>query len=130
MRAVNAAGVADPWSQSTTEVQAGHARPPLNLRAQADGNNAIDIFWDAPDDIGGSAINGYTVQWSPNAPGSWRNAGSISASLPALKHRGLSVGAVNYYRVAARNNGGLGLWSDPMMGQTDSGTSDAPTLRP
>ena len=129
VRAVNAAGAKGPWSRSTVQVRAGHAGPPLNLRAQADGNNAIDISWDAPDDIGGSAINGYTVQWSPNEPGSWRNAGTTSASVRTFKHRGLSVGAVNYYRVAARNNGGLGLWSDPVMGQTVSGTPDAPTLQ-
>ena len=129
VRAVNAAGVPGPWSQSTVQVQAGHAGPPLNLRAQADGNNAIDIFWDAPEDIGGSAITGYTVQWSPNEPGSWRSAGSASASARTWKHRGLGVGAVNYYRVAARNSGGLGLWSDPVMGQTVSGAPDSPTLQ-
>ena len=128
VRAVNSAGVAGPWSRTTARVQAGYAGPPLNLRAQADGNNAIDIFWDAPDDTGGSAITGYAVQWSPKEPGSWRNAGSVSASALTYKHRGLSVGAVNYYRVAARNRGGLGLWSDPVMGQTVSGAPNAPNL--
>ena len=129
VRAVNAAGAVGPWSQSTAEVAAGLPGSPLNLRAQADGNNAIDVSWDAPDDIGGSAITGYTVQWSPNAPGSWRGGGSTSASVRTWKHGGLSVGAVNYYRVAARNSGGLGLWSDPVMGQTVSGAPDAPTLQ-
>ena len=128
VRAVNAVGVAGPWSRTTARVQAGYAGPPLNLRTQADGNNAIDLFWDAPDDTGGSAITGYAVQWSPKEPGSWCNAGSVSASALTYKHRGLSVGAVNYYRVAARNRGGLGLWSDPVMGQTVSGAPNAPNL--
>ena len=129
VRAVNAAGAVGPWSQSTAEVAAGLPGSPLNLRAQADGNNAIDVSWDAPDDIGGSAITGYTVQWSPNQPGSWRSGGSTSASARTWKHGGLSVGAVNYYRVAARNSGGLGLWTDPVMGQTVSGAPDKPTLQ-
>ncbi|MCY4579511.1 MAG: fibronectin type III domain-containing protein [Chloroflexi bacterium] len=128
VRAVNANNVAGSWSVTTAEALAALAGPPLNLRTQADGNNAIDVLWDAPDDTGGSAITGYAVQWSPKEPGSWRNAGSASASALTYKHRGLSVGAVNYYRVAARNSGGLGLWSDPVMGQTVSGAPNAPNL--
>ena len=127
VRAVNVAGVAGPWSRSAVTVQAGHAGPPVNLRAQADGNNAIDVSWDAPEDAGGSAITGYTVQWSADgSEGSWRNAGSVTDL--TFKHRGLQVGAIRYYRVAARNSGGLGLWSDPVMGQTVSGAPEAPTL--
>ena len=127
VRAVNAAGAAGPWSRSTATVAAGRAGPPVNLRAQADGNNAIDVLWDAPEDAGGSAITGYTVQWSTDgSEGSWRNAGSVTDQ--TYKHRGLQVGAIRYYRVAARNSGGLGHWSDPVMGQTVSGVPNAPTL--
>ena len=128
VRAVNANNAKGPWSASTVQVQAGHAGPPLNLRAQADGNNAIDVSWDAPGDIGGSAITGYTVQWSTDRAGTWHNAGSTSASVRTFKHRGLQIGTVRWYRVAARNSGGLGLWSDPARGQTDSGVPNAPNL--
>ena len=128
VRAVNAAGVGGPWSRSTATVQAGHAGPPLNLRTQADGNNAIDVSWDAPEDAGGSAVTAYTVQWSADgSEGSWRNAGSTSDQ--TFKHRGLQTGAIRWYRVAAQNRSGLGLWSDPVEGQTVSGTPDAPTLK-
>ena len=130
VRAVNAAGAKGPWSRSTVHVQAGNAGPPLNLRTQSDGNNAIDIFWEAPEpeDAGGSAITGYAVQWSSDGTdGSWRNAGSTTEL--TFKQRGLKVGEVRYYRVAARNRSGLGLWSDPVMGQTVSGAPDAPTLQ-
>ena len=129
VRAVNAAGAVGPWSQSTAEVAAGLPGSPLNLRARADGNNAIDVSWDAPDDIGGTAITGYTVQWSSDGVSNWRSAGSTSASVRTFKHRGLKIGDIRYYRVAARNSGGLGLWSDPVMGQTVSGAPDAPTLQ-
>ncbi len=128
VRAVNAADEKGPWSPSTVQVQAGYASPPLNLRTQADGNNAIDISWDAPDDMGGSAITGYTVQWSTDKTGSWNNAGSTTATTRTFKHRGLQTGAVRWYRVAARNSSGLGLWSDPAQGQTVSGVPNAPTL--
>ena len=127
VRAVNASGLPGPWSRSAADVQAGKAGPPLNLRTQADGNNAIDVSWDAPEDAGGSAVTGYTVQWSADGTGGWSNAGSTSDQ--TFKHRGLQVGAVRYYRVAARNSGGLGLWSDPVMGQTTSGVPAAPTLK-
>ena len=128
VRAVNAAGAKGPWSRSTATAQAGQAGPPQNLRTQADGNNAIDVSWDAPEDSGGSAVTGYTVQWSADgtAEGSWNSAGS--ATDLTFKHRGLKTGEVRWYRVAARNSSGLGLWSDPVMGQTVSGAPDAPTL--
>ena len=128
VRAVNMAGASGPWSRSTVTVQAGHAGPPLNLRTQADGNNAIDVSWDAPEDAGGSAVTGYTVHWSADGTeGSWRNAGSTAEQ--TFKQRGLQTGAIRWYRAAARNRSGLGLWSDPVMGQTVSGAPDAPTLR-
>ena len=126
VRAVNMAGVAGPWSRSTGQTAAGLAGPPFNLWTEADGNNAIDVFWDAPNDVGGSAITGYTVQWSLDGTGNWNNAGSTADQ--TFKHRGLQVGAIRYYRAAARNRSGLGLWSDPVMGQSESGTPDAPTL--
>ena len=127
VRAVNAAGAAGPWSRSTGEVAAGKAGPPVNLRAQADGNNAIDVSWDAPEDAGGTAVTGYTVQWSADGSAGWSSAGATGEL--TFKQRGLRTGEVRWYRVAARNSGGLGLWSDPVMGQTVSGAPDAPTLR-
>ena len=128
VRAVNTAGVAGPWSRSSAVVQAGKAGPPLNLRTQDDGNNAIDVSWDAPEDVGGSAVTGYTVQWSSDgSEGSWRNAGSTADQ--TFKHRGLQTGAVRWYRVAAQNRSGLGLWSDPVQGQSAPGAPDAPTLK-
>ena len=95
VRAVNLAGVAGPWSRSTVTVQAGHAGPPVNLRTQADGNNAIDVSWDAPEDVGGSAITGYTVQWSlDGTEGSWNHAGSTvgpDLQAPGAANRGRAV---------------------------------------
>ena len=136
VRAFNMAGVDGPWSSTSMQVrdpaqeQAGLAGPPLNLFAQADGNYAIDLSWDRPEDQGGSAITGYTVQWSPDASeDSWKDAGSTSASVREFKHRGLQIGTTRYYRVAARNNSGLGPWSYSARGETEAGVPDAPTLR-
>ncbi len=135
VRAVNAAGVAGVWSLGSVQApnpaqeQAGLAGPPLNLWTQADGNNAIDVFWDPPEDAGGTAITGYTVQWSADgSEDSWNNAGNTSASVLNFKHRGLQIGAVRYYRVAARNGSGLGPWSYQARGQSEAGVPDAPTL--
>ena len=128
VRAVNAAGVAGPWSRSSVQVPVGSAGSPLNLRTQADGNNAIDVFWDSPEDIGGSPITGYRVEWTAD-PEEGRWGSGANTSELTYKHRGLQTGATWYYRVAARNSGGLGLWSDPAQGKTASGAPDAPTLQ-
>ncbi len=126
VRAVNMVGATGPWSRSTGTEQAGLAGPPVNLRAQADGINAIDLTWQAPQDAGGSAVTGYTVQWATEEAGPWNNAGSTAEQ--TFKHRGLRTGDVRWYRVAARNRGGLGSWSVAVMGQTVPGVPDAPTL--
>ena len=127
VRAVNEAGYAGRWSRSSVQVPVGSAGSPLNLRTQADGNNAIDVSWDSPEDIGGSPITGYRVEWTTHPEGRW-GSGANTSEL-TYKHRGLQTGAIWWYRVAARNSGGLGLWSDPVQGKTASGTPDAPTLR-
>ena len=124
VRAVNAAGVAGPWSRSSVQVPVGSAGSPLNLRTEADGNNAIDVSWDSPEDIGGSPITGYRVEWTADPEGRW-GSGANTTEL-TYKHRGLQTGATWHYRVAARNSGGLGLWSTPVQGKTASGTPDAP----
>ena len=125
VRAVNEAGVAGPWSRSSLNVPVGSAGPPLNVRTEADGNNAIDVSWDSPEDIGGSPITGYRVEWTADPEeGRWSGANTTELT---YKHRSLQTGSTWYYRVAARNRGGLGLWSDPVvMGKTASGTPEAP----
>jgi len=124
VRAVNEAGVPGPWSGSSVQVAVGSAGAPRNVSARADGNSAIDVSWDSPEDTGGSSITGYRVEWSADREGRW-GSGANTTEL-AYKHRGLQTGATWYYRVAARNRGGLGMWSEPVTEKTASGTPDAP----
>ena len=121
---MNAAGVAGPWSRSSVQAALGSPGPPQNVSARADGNNAIDVSWASPEDAGGSPITGYRVEWTADPEGRW-GSGANTTEL-TYKHRNLQTASTWYYRVAARNRGGLGLWSDPVMGTTAPNVPDAP----
>ena len=124
VRAVNAAGVTGPWSRSSVQAALGSPGPPQNVSARADGNNAIDVSWASPEDAGNSPVTGYRVEWTadPEA-GRWSGANTTELT---YKHRNLQTAATWHYRVAARNRGGLGVWSDPVMGTTAPTAPDAP----
>ena len=124
VRAVNAAGVTGPWSRSSVQAALGSPGPPQNVSARADGNNAIDVSWASPEDAGNSPVTGYRVEWTadPEA-GRWSGANTTELT---YKHRNLQTAATWHYRVAARNRGGLGVWSDPVMGTTAPNVPDAP----
>ena len=124
VRAVNAAGVAGPWSRSSVQAALGSPGPPQNVSARADGNNAIDVSWASPEDAGGSPVTGYRVEWTADPEGRW-GSGANTTEL-TYKHRNLQTASTWHYRVAARNRGGLGLWSDPVMGTTAPNAPDAP----
>ena len=124
VRAVNAAGYAGPWSRSSVQAALGSPGPPQNVSARADGNNAIDVSWASPEDTGNSPVTGYRVEWSADPEqGRWSGANTPELT---YKHRNLQTAATWHYRVAARNRGGLGVWSDPVMGTTAPTAPDAP----
>ena len=104
------------WSDTVnaTTDPPGQSGPPTNVDASPDGDTAIDITWDAPEDDGGTPITRYDVQWSADGVSGWQNAGVTSdGDTLTLKHTGLTFGTTRYYRVAARNSRGLSAWSDP-----------------
>ena len=138
VRAVNSQFHKGPWSSRQgpgARSPTGTAQAPgvpLNVGAAADGGSAIDVFWDAPSDHGGAVITQYEVQWSADGTSGWRRAGYANdPQNRTYKHSGLSFGTTRYYRVAARNSGGRGAWSDPAaFATTRAGVPDAPTLTP
>ena len=104
------------WSDAVnaTTDPPGQAGPPTNVDAVPDGDTAIDVTWDAPEDDGGTPITRYEVQWSADGVGGWQSAGVTSdGDTLTLKHTGLTFGTTRYYRVAARNNRALSEWSAP-----------------
>ena len=94
----------------------------MNVGATADGETAIDVFWDAPTDEGGAPVTQYEVQWSADGTSGWSRAGYANdPQNRTYKHTGLSSGATRHYRVAARNSGGRGPWSDSGGVRHDAG---------
>ena len=128
VRAVNGAGDGS-WSAvrsaTTTAVTPG---VPQNLRAAADGENAINLSWDEPGDTGGSAITQYRVELRAMTASGLGGASNRTVSANSLEyaHTGLTVGSTWQYRVQARNGAGWGEWSDPVQATTQTGVPAAP----
>ena len=121
------------WSDvvDVTTRAPGISSAPINVRAAADGDTAIDVSWDAPEDDGGTPITRYEVQWSADGAGGWNNAGSTpDGTTLTFKNTGMTFGTTRYYRVAARNDRGLSAWSDPPYASatTLSGVPGQPSL--
>ena len=138
VRAVNEMNQKGPWSSnlgptgksSTPQGAVEAPGAPLNVGATADGETAIDVFWDAPTDEGGAPVTQYEVQWSADGTSGWSRAGYANdPQNRTYKHTGLSSGTTRHYRVAARNSGGRGTWSDPpAFATTLAGVADRPVL--
>ena len=100
------------------------------MQATPDGDSAIDVSWDPPVDDGGSPIQYYEVQWSPDGTTSWRNAGRTTDGVTlTFKNTGMTFGTTRYYRVAAHNGVTPGEWSDPPVSATTlAGVPGQPNL--
>ena len=121
------------WSDvvDVTTRAPGISSSPMNVRAAADGDAAIDVSWEAPEDDGGTPITRYEVQWSPDGVSGWNNAGSTADGMTlTFKNTGMTFGTTRHYRVAARNSRGLSAWSNPpyAMATTLSGVPGQPSL--
>ena len=113
--ATNAQGDS-PWSNVVeAKTRAGDIPgAPENVRAAADGGNAVDVSWDPPRNDGGTRVTRYEVQWSADGVSGWRGAGSTAdGETLTFKHTDLRPGETRHYRVAARNGRGLSQWSYP-----------------
>lgn len=98
---------------------------PTGLTANANGQNRIDLTWNAPSDDGGAAITGYRIEVSTDGS-SWSDLVSDTASTAtSYSHTGLDAGSVRRYRVSAINSAGAGAPAVPA-----NATTDAPTPTP
>ena len=112
--AINDSGRGEPSDVAHATTAAGRVPdPPTGLTAQADGQTAIDLTWDAPADTGTSSILGYRVEVSEDEGASWADLTANTGSAEtAYRHTGLQPSAVRHYRVSAINGSGTGLPSD------------------
>ena len=129
IRAVTQGGYGG-WSAvaEATTLRAQAPGAPVGVSAEAEGGNVIVVAWDPPRSDGGSPITRYEVQWSADG-GAWQDVGStLDGFFYSLQHAGLEAGETRRYRVAARNEVGLGPWSGVVSATTRSDIADGPIL--
>ena len=102
---------------------------PTELSATAGGPNSIDLSWTAPLNNGGSDINAYLIEVSPNGISEWSNlVANTGSSATDYSDSGLTSGTTRYYRVSAISSGGIGSPSNVASATTSEATSpDAPS---
>ena len=101
------------------------AAAPANLRATAASWVRIDLSWDAPS---GGSVYGYRIEVSADGGTSWT---VLVAATPAssYSHRGLMLGDLRHYRVAALDgNGAAGAFSN-VADATAAGNADTTAPR-
>ena len=130
IRAVNSASPGEgSWS-----VERGAKTPPAVpgapvLRAELNGENAIDLTWEPPTDDGGADISGYEIHVSTDGShGSFSRLASLAATDRTYTHSGLQPGDERYYQIRARNSAGLGEFSQTAIAATLTGVPTSPGL--
>ncbi len=86
-------------------------------------DGSLAVWWHEPDD-GGLSITGYVVQWKSGA-GLFGSSREATPKESPYTVTGLTNGTAYQVRVAARNEVGLGGWSDDASG-TPRGVPGAP----
>ena len=95
--------------------------------------DSITMIWNVPDDNGGSAIIGYTVDYAIVPSGTWQTQDSalVMNTTRETTISGLDDGVEYNLRVAAINDVGTGTYSDNATATTDTITTppNAPTIQ-
>ena len=114
LRAHNANGPGQ-WSPvRSASTDASGPGVPTGLTATAHATSQqIDLTWVAPADTGGSPITAYWLERSRDGSAPWQRLTSRNGTSWS-DTRDLYPGMTRYYRVAAVNRSGAGIWSDPV----------------
>ena len=127
VRAFNSEGFGS-WSRPATATTPAALPDPPRLRAEADGESAISLYWDPPADDGGTAINAYELQVSTDGGTTYSFLISPSASVRSHTHGEMQPGTTRHYRLRARNSAGWGEFSAAVSATTLMGVPAAPVL--
>lgn len=108
------------------------------------GDSQVALSWTAPVNNGGSPITGYEIHFSTDGGNVWTSTNDGISSSTSINVGGLTNGTEYVFRVAARNEVGLGIWSatsavvtpgrtsppagSDVCGQVGSGCYDNPQL--
>ena len=114
-------------SNITGTTPTGLPGAPRNLRAVADGTDAIDLTWDAPANDGGGRITGYIVEWSEDGRDPWSTLVRRSRDTATVyRDEDVSAGETRHYRVSAINFNGEGPASNVASATTRHVLPSAP----
>ena len=106
--------------------QPGRVTAP-SVRAASDSTNRLDLRWDTPDENGGPAIIGYTVQYREGNSASWIHHQHVGTHTRATVS-GLVASTTYQARVRALNGEIVGEWSELGTGNTGSAANAAPVF--
>ena len=126
--AMNDAGIGPTKATTGTTKREGRVPgAPTGLRATADGDDAIDLRWTAPTDVGTSAISGYKIQYSSDGTTGWTNlVANTNSTSTSYTDSPLQPNTTRHYRVAAINATGTGGYSNVDHATTEAEASDPP----
>ena len=130
IRAVNSATPGEgSWSTVRSAVTPPAVPVAPTLRAEPNGQNAIDVIWEPPFDDGGADVSGYELHWSADgAENSYSRLTSPSGTSRSYTHANLQPGTTRYYQLRARNSAGWGEFSQSASAITLTGVPAAPSL--
>ena len=128
--AINEAGVG-PWSNvASATTDATVPGVPTGLRVAPGGAGGTDrllLRWTPPVSDGGSAVTGYRIETSLNGASGWVIlVASTGSTATTHLHTGLAPGTTRYYRVAAINDRGRGVYSNVARGATNAARPGQP----
>ena len=130
VRALNVRGTG-PWSHAASlPLGEGTASRPESLKATGVGDTWVDLKWGRAI-VGDSPIKGYHVQWKKGGyeGTGWTNIGATGPLELTLRDTDLESGVWHSYRVAARDQQGLGPWTFQQVSvKTVVAPPSAPTL--
>ena len=85
-------------------------QPPTTVGASV-ANSKATVSWHAPSDNGGSAITGYSVQYSTNGGATWKTATMCKGTATSCTITGLTAGTSYEFHVSATNAIGTSSYS-------------------
>ena len=115
------------WSDVADATTTRAPGQPTRLTATARGTSRIELDWTAPSSAEGP-VTGYRIQVSTTGTSRWTALEDDTESRATkYTHTGLDPGTRRYYRVAAINSAGRGVWSNVANATTDAAAPGAPT---
>ena len=117
-------GTGSPGTSSPTVAAPGAPGIPTGVSASSDSASTSTVSWSDPDSDG-SAITGYSIQYSDDSGGTWTTATTSATDTPYTV-TGLSDGDSYIFEVAATNAIGTSSFSAPSVSAVPTGPPSIP----